>query len=188
MPITRTPIVDDDGSGTTGTVLNNAWKQELYNQIDGLGVDVIGHWNLVPYTAGDYTTNGAMTWTVTAGNIVAYRYCIVGDYALVVVDVANTTVGGTPNTQLIVKLPTALQNKIAAATITPCWVTQLTGGGTIGVCSLQQTNMTFFKTAALGPAWSLDSATRVTATLVIPLISTLLRDVPDLQPPPESEN
>ena len=34
MAITRTPMVDDDGSGTTGTVLNNAWKQELYNQID----------------------------------------------------------------------------------------------------------------------------------------------------------
>ena len=26
---------DDDGSGTTGTILNNAWKQELYNQVDG---------------------------------------------------------------------------------------------------------------------------------------------------------
>jgi hypothetical protein len=35
MPITRTPIIDDDGSGRTGTVLDNAWKQELYNQIDG---------------------------------------------------------------------------------------------------------------------------------------------------------
>lgn len=34
MPITRTALVDDDGSGTTGTVLNNAVKQELYNQID----------------------------------------------------------------------------------------------------------------------------------------------------------
>jgi hypothetical protein len=34
--ITRTPIQDDDGSGTTGTVLDNAWKQELYGQIDGL--------------------------------------------------------------------------------------------------------------------------------------------------------
>ena len=34
MAITRTPIVDDDGSGTTGTVLDNAWKQELYTQID----------------------------------------------------------------------------------------------------------------------------------------------------------
>jgi hypothetical protein len=34
MAITRTAMVDDDGSGTTGTILNNAWKQELYNQID----------------------------------------------------------------------------------------------------------------------------------------------------------
>jgi hypothetical protein len=51
MPITRTPIVDDDGSGTTGTVLDNAWKQELYNQIDGADVAngprvvLVGHGN-----------------------------------------------------------------------------------------------------------------------------------------------
>jgi len=36
MPITRTAMIDDDGSGTTGTILNNAWKQELYSQIDAL--------------------------------------------------------------------------------------------------------------------------------------------------------
>jgi hypothetical protein len=35
MLITRTPMQDDDGTGTTGTILNNAWKQEFYNQIDG---------------------------------------------------------------------------------------------------------------------------------------------------------
>jgi hypothetical protein len=34
MAITRTAMIDDDGTGTTGTILNNAWKQELYNQID----------------------------------------------------------------------------------------------------------------------------------------------------------
>lgn len=34
MAITRTPIIDDNGTGTTGTIINNAWKQELYNQID----------------------------------------------------------------------------------------------------------------------------------------------------------
>jgi hypothetical protein len=45
MAITRTPIVDDDGSGTTGTVIDNAWKQELYNQIDAAtaAAVVIGH-------------------------------------------------------------------------------------------------------------------------------------------------
>ena len=34
MAITRTPIIDDDGTGTTGTVIDNAWKTELYGQID----------------------------------------------------------------------------------------------------------------------------------------------------------
>jgi hypothetical protein len=34
MPITRTPIIDDSGSGRDGTVIDNAWKQEFYNQID----------------------------------------------------------------------------------------------------------------------------------------------------------
>jgi hypothetical protein len=34
--ITRTPFVDDDGTGTTGTVINNPWKQELYDQIDAV--------------------------------------------------------------------------------------------------------------------------------------------------------
>jgi hypothetical protein len=29
-------MFDDDGSGEVGTVLNNDWKQELYNQIDGV--------------------------------------------------------------------------------------------------------------------------------------------------------
>ena len=34
MPITRTPIIDDDGSGRTGTPIDNVWKQEFYDQID----------------------------------------------------------------------------------------------------------------------------------------------------------
>jgi hypothetical protein len=36
MPVTivRTGMQDDDGTGTTGTVINNAWKTEFYNQID----------------------------------------------------------------------------------------------------------------------------------------------------------
>jgi hypothetical protein len=28
-------MIDDDGSGQTGTIINNAWKQELYDQVDG---------------------------------------------------------------------------------------------------------------------------------------------------------
>jgi hypothetical protein len=38
-------MIDDDGSGTTGTIINNAWKQELYGQIDAL--QVRGTWTPV---------------------------------------------------------------------------------------------------------------------------------------------
>ena len=41
MAITRTAMIDDDGSGTTGTILNNAWKQELYNQIDANPINLL---------------------------------------------------------------------------------------------------------------------------------------------------
>lgn len=34
--ITRTAMTDDDGTGTTGTVFNNAWKTSVYDQIDAL--------------------------------------------------------------------------------------------------------------------------------------------------------
>jgi hypothetical protein len=34
VTITRTAWIDDDGTGTTGTVINNAVKTDLYNQID----------------------------------------------------------------------------------------------------------------------------------------------------------
>jgi len=34
MPITRTAFIDDDGTGKTGTVWDNAEKQRLYDQID----------------------------------------------------------------------------------------------------------------------------------------------------------
>lgn len=34
VTVPRTPIHDDDHSGTTGTSLDNAWKQEFYDQID----------------------------------------------------------------------------------------------------------------------------------------------------------
>lgn len=60
MAITRTAMVDDDGSGTTGTVLNNAWKQELYNQIDAADVSTVGGlWTR--WTPTTRSTNG--TWT-----------------------------------------------------------------------------------------------------------------------------
>jgi hypothetical protein len=62
-------MIDDDGSGTTGTIINNAWKQELYNQIDALagGGD---------FTAEDLTVTGALAvaGASTLGAVTAPSY------------------------------------------------------------------------------------------------------------------
>lgn len=64
MAITRTPIHDDDGSGTTGTIIDNAWKQEFYDQIDA--ADAAGApISLLTKTNGSSTGSGANLVTFT---------------------------------------------------------------------------------------------------------------------------
>jgi len=63
MPITRTAMIDDDGSGTTGTIINNAWKQEFYGQIDAL----VG--NILPWTPVDASGAG-LTFSVATARYV----------------------------------------------------------------------------------------------------------------------
>lgn len=95
MAITRTAITDDSGSGTDGTIFNNAWKTELYDQIDalitallagsvsfGAALNVAGaltvtgalNANGALTVAGALTANGALTVagliTATTGQIV----------------------------------------------------------------------------------------------------------------------
>lgn len=56
VTITRTAWIDDDGTGTTGTIINNAVKTELYNQIDqALALVVPGAGTAVSQTVGAWT-------------------------------------------------------------------------------------------------------------------------------------
>jgi hypothetical protein len=84
VPITRTPIVDDDGSGKTGTVLDNAWKQELYNQIDA-ATPAAGVWQAVPFNAANFS--GA---TVTAGQVTTNRYMRLGNTLFWILEIDNS--------------------------------------------------------------------------------------------------
>jgi hypothetical protein len=65
MAITRTAMIDDDGTGTTGTVINAAWKTELYGQIDAKTVNplLLAPTLAVPMALGQFDnwrpTNGA---------------------------------------------------------------------------------------------------------------------------------
>jgi hypothetical protein len=135
MAITRTPMIDDDGSGTTGTIINNAWKQEFYGQIDAaLG----GVWQQTPFNAADYAGSGGLTWTVTAGSMSINRYVIVGKVMNWQVYIAGSQVGGSGNT-LTIRIPagfsaysgTAAMSQLYDGVHGPGFVSVPGGGGTV---------------------------------------------------------
>jgi hypothetical protein len=88
-------MIDDNGTGTTGTIINNAWKTELYNQIDAyVGPGSTGTWVVQPHVAGNYSADVG-TWSVTAAQ---YAVCFLGYATLAVICVINTsTITGSPN-------------------------------------------------------------------------------------------
>jgi hypothetical protein len=73
MPVTivRTDWIDDDGTGTTGTVINNAWKTELYNQIDQALAKVPMLAGANTFT-GNQTVNGVLNVSASANMTFSY--------------------------------------------------------------------------------------------------------------------
>jgi hypothetical protein len=108
MAITRTPIIDDDGTGTTGTVIDNAWKTELYNQIDAADGAIGTPWQATPYVAAAYFSAGGMTWTVEAADVAANWYRKAGRVLSWGVNIATSTTGGTGAAYLYIAIPEGL--------------------------------------------------------------------------------
>jgi hypothetical protein len=92
-------ITDDNGSNTTGTIVNNA---NVWNPIR----DYVGtSWTDVAFSASNFTANGSMTWTVASGDVASYRWIEIGKTMIVDVYLSTTTVGGTVNSELRVAVP-----------------------------------------------------------------------------------
>jgi hypothetical protein len=104
MPITRTNMIDDDGSGTTGTIINNAWKQEFYNQIDVLAG---GAWTQRAFNAANYYPEPPLTWTPTPAQITFDRYTYLGNTLLWHLKMSGITLGGTASGSVRIKPPAA---------------------------------------------------------------------------------
>jgi hypothetical protein len=66
---------------------------------------LMGEWASPSYSAGSYTANGAMTWTVDSGDVSAFNYTEIGLTQTISLILSTTTVGGTPNTELRVAIP-----------------------------------------------------------------------------------
>jgi hypothetical protein len=111
MPIIRTAMIDDDGSGTTGTVLNNAWKQELYDQVDGL----FGVWQTFPHAPGNFVAASG-TWTVpTALPDYTYRYMLIEKTMWISLYLANTTLS-VSSAYLRLKIPRGIGSRVLCLT------------------------------------------------------------------------
>ena len=67
MGITRTAWTDDDGTGTTGTIINNAVKTELYDQIDAV---IQGVWTAFTPTVGGSTSQSGQVHNIQVGRYV----------------------------------------------------------------------------------------------------------------------
>jgi hypothetical protein len=65
----------------------------------------MGAWLTVPYTAGDYTGNGAMTVTVTAGQRSIYKYFLNGRTLSVSLGLNGFSVAGVVNNLVQVLIP-----------------------------------------------------------------------------------
>ena len=158
VTITRTPWQDDDGTGTTGTVINNAEKTALYNQIDqalaqlvpiagGGGAASFNSWVPPSGTAGITATAGTLS-SALAGNI-AWT-------------VQNTTSGAAAAASLSVNaagVVSTLQSNSPAWTDTPPYFangTTLYGSGSGGMSLFSAGGvMRFYTGSAL--RWSIDA-------------------------------
>ena len=59
----------------------------------------------IPFNPTNFTAAGAMTWTVAIANAIQLYYTLVGAMMTVFFDIQSSTVGGTPNTNLIMRVP-----------------------------------------------------------------------------------
>lgn len=82
-------ITDDDGTNTTGTVVNNTnvWTP-IQNYIGAA-------WSAVAYSAGNFVPS-AGTWTVASGDQIYFRYVECGKTMMVLLVLTATTVSGGP--------------------------------------------------------------------------------------------
>ena len=101
MPITRTAMIDDDGSGTIGTVINNAWKVELYNQIDAV---VPGAYTPIPHNQVNFTVSAGV-WTVDPADQIIFSYCLVSSNTMFLTFDLRTTALSLPAQFMFLKIP-----------------------------------------------------------------------------------
>lgn len=120
---------DDDYAKFTANGLEGRSATEV---VSDLG---IGSWTTPSYSAGDFTANGAMVWTVEAADVITYSYIIIDKLMFVNFWLQLTTIGGTPNTKLRIAIPASKQSANSVQTF--YLANPNSGGNQMGLLTIQ---------------------------------------------------
>ena len=102
-----------------GAIIDVTGETYFPGDVSGLVTDAFygGVWNPVrdhPFSAGEFTASGSMTWTVDSGDVATFKYQINGRVMTVWLTISTSTTGGTADTTLSLVIP---YSKTAAATV-----------------------------------------------------------------------
>lgn len=100
-----------------------------------------GAWITPTFAAGSYTANGSQTWTLAAGDVTTQAYCLRGRMLMVSFELVATSVGGTPNTQLLIGNAAWGGFTAAKAILNPIWLSD-NGSIAIGICAVTASSTT----------------------------------------------
>jgi len=149
-----------DGSTVTAADWFNDVDRVVYDilndpaDLEATKVSLFPAWTTPGFSAGDYTANGSMTWTVAGGDVTTMAYIINGKTMTVSFAIDTTTVGGTPSTQLLIAIPaskTATKSMYA-----PCYISD-NSTPSIGFVIASGTSLTIAKVDVSNYAASTDA-------------------------------
>lgn len=168
-------LADDDGSNTVGSLWNkNQIKIVLLDQIDAiLAANVVfggtiterartvamGEWTSVAFSAGNFTGDGTITWTLGSSDQETFAYTLIGKTLTVAWRLTSTSTGGAASTSLQIVIPGGFT---AAKQIENThWYNDNGGGWVAGICEVAGTKILLYK--ANFAAWS-NASTNNTGT------------------------
>lgn len=116
---TRSGMVVLNNRTETGAVLGPQWGTT---------------WTTPTFAAGNFTANGAMTWTVGSGDVQTYAYHIIGKLMTVLFRINTSTVVAVVNTQLLIAIPDG--RTATKYTATPFIASDNGAANEIGLCDV----------------------------------------------------
>ena len=139
------------------------------DQIVGPTDQILGPWIDAVFDAGDYTAGASQTWTVAEGDVIINRYLMIGpDTMLWQFNIADTTVGGTPDPELRITLPNGRTSAATPAAVAALQIDNAAQGMARAVVNAAATFMILF--VADGTDWAASTAlTNVAGQVIVEL-------------------